>query len=62
MRGQKARRLNFQLGMDEKPRLLRSAYVETLFAADLTAFDVALMAACGFIDNGLVPFAAARTL
>jgi hypothetical protein len=31
-------------------------------AADLAVFDVALMAACGFIDDGLVPLAAARTL
>ena len=50
--------------MDQKSLVCCApAYVEHVgLAADLTVFDVALMASCGFIDKGLVPFAAARTL
>src|ERR1700760_1516175 len=56
--------LTFELGMDHKSLIGGApAYVEEVrLAADLTVFDVALVTAGGFIDDGLVPLAASRAL
>ena len=56
--------LTFKLGMDREGLVGGApAYVEDVrLAADLTVFDVALAAAGGFIDSGVVPFAAACAL
>jgi hypothetical protein len=56
--------LTFELGIDHKSLVSGvPAYVEEVgLAADLTVFDVALVAAGGFIDDGLVPLSASRAL
>jgi hypothetical protein len=56
--------LTFKLGMDHKGLVGGApAYVEDVWlAADLTVFDVALVAAGGLIDDSLVPLPAACAL
>ena len=56
--------LTFELGMDHKSLVSGApAYVEEVgLTADLTVFDVALMTAGGFIDDGVVPLSASRAL
>jgi hypothetical protein len=56
--------LTFELGMAHKGLVAGApAYVEDVrLAADLTVFDVALMAAGGFIYDSLVPLPACRAL
>jgi hypothetical protein len=56
--------LTFELGMDDECLVSSApADIEHIgLAADLAVFDVALMAAGGFIDEGLIPLSAAGAL
>jgi hypothetical protein len=54
----------FELGMDEKAVVCGApTHIENVgLATDLAVFDILLVAACGLIHGGFVPFATAGAL